>query len=231
MAEILLKRRKSSIQSTNQPTNRGNCKIFEPRQLQNLRTTKPTNPWIKSINNMLHNLGFSCLINNSITLKPYMHSIKQIIIDQCLQEQNAKICSSSKLSFFQNFYILNNRANYVDKLINKCDRSTISRIRLSAHQLAIEKGRYSNVPKSERYCLACNNHAFEDEEHFLLQCQAYSILREKLGNNLQRHFINFNKLDTNGKLQTIINSSSTQVLRMYSSFISQCLENRKTIVP
>ena len=77
-------------------------------------------------------------------------------------------------------------------------------------QLAIEKGRYSNVPKSERYCLACNNHVLEDEEHFLLQCQAYSILRENLRNNLQRHLINFNKLDTNGKLQTIINSSSTE---------------------
>ena len=92
------------------------------------QTTKPTNPWIKSVNTILHNLGFSCLINNSITLKPYRHSIKQRIIDQCLQEQNAKICSSSKLSFFQKFYILNDRANYVDNLINKCDRSTISRI-------------------------------------------------------------------------------------------------------
>ena len=136
---------------------------------------------------MLHNLGFSCLINNSITLKPYMHSIKQRIIDQCLQEQNAKICSSSKLSFFQNFYILNNRASYVDKLINKCDRSTISKIRLSAHQLAIEKGRYSNVPKSERFCLACNNHVLEDEEHFLLQCQAYSVLRYPMYNRVFLH--------------------------------------------
>ena len=43
----------------------------------------------------------------------------------------------------------------------------------------------------------------------------------------QRHFINLNKLDTNAKLQTIVISISTQVLRMSSSIISNRLESRK----
>jgi hypothetical protein len=47
-------------------------------------------------------------------------------------------------------------------------------IYVSAHELAIEKGRYSNVPRSNRFCNACNANLIEDEEHFLLHCTAYT---------------------------------------------------------
>ena len=50
----------------------------------------------------------------------------------------------------------------------------------SNHPLAIEIGRQKNpkTPREERICTVCEENAIEDEEHFLLKCPTYSILRE-----------------------------------------------------
>jgi hypothetical protein len=42
-------------------------------------------------------------------------------------------------------------AYYVDKLINLDDRSTLCKIRISTHPLAIEKGRYLHVSRDQRF--------------------------------------------------------------------------------
>ena len=65
-------------------------------------------------------------------------------------------------------------------------RKVISQIRCSNHPLAIEKGRHKNpkIPREERICTLCSDRAVEDEEHFLLNCSTYAILRES-------HHMNF----------------------------------------
>ena len=59
------------------------------------------------------------------------------------------------------------RPYYVDILKNKNERAMLSKLRISAHKLAIEGGRYLNIPKHERICTACNSGKVEDEEHFV----------------------------------------------------------------
>ena len=65
---------------------------------------------------------------------------------------------------------MNNRAGYVDQLTNRCDRAAISKIRLTAHELAIEKNKIvEHTYREERFCHICKkNTLIEDEEHFLL---------------------------------------------------------------
>ena len=65
-------------------------------------------------------------------------------------------------------------------------RKVISQVRCSNHPLAIEKGRHKNpkIPREERICTLCSDRAVEDEEHFLLNCSTYAILRES-------HHMNF----------------------------------------
>ena len=46
----------------------------------------------------------SYIINNINSIKLNLNTIKQRIHDQCLQTQNANICDSQKLNFFQNVY-------------------------------------------------------------------------------------------------------------------------------
>ena len=58
-------------------------------------------PWVKKVKNLLNGLGHSYIINNINSIKLNLCTIKQRIHDQCLQTQNANICDSQKLNFFQ----------------------------------------------------------------------------------------------------------------------------------
>ena len=56
-------------------------------------------------------------------------------------------------------------------------RKCITKLRLSAHKLAIESGRYSRTMRSDRLCTVCDLHDIEDEFHFVLVCPKYKDIR------------------------------------------------------
>ena len=64
-------------------------------------------------------------------------------------------------------------------VFNKSFTLFLSKIRLSAHSLAIETGRCNKpfTPAEERYCKYCLNQV-ENEKHFLLYCPLYNCIRE-----------------------------------------------------
>ena len=89
--------------------------------------SKASNPWINNTSSTLQKIGYQFLTNDTIPLKSFLLSIKQRVSDYCIQEQNAAISNSSKLSFFRTFYTMNNRAGYVDQLNNRCDRAALAK--------------------------------------------------------------------------------------------------------
>jgi hypothetical protein len=68
---------------------------------------------------------------------------------------------------------------YLTFNINKYLRSHLTKLRLSAHSLAIETGRYCKpmIPASERFCNSCKNKV-KYECHFLIECPLYDTLRD-----------------------------------------------------
>ena len=46
-------------------------------------------------------------------------------------------------------------------------RSAISKMRISAHTMPIEIGRWKGIPREERTCLICNSKETGDEAHYL----------------------------------------------------------------
>ena len=81
--------------------------------------------------------------------------------------------SSTKLNFYQHSYDFNRRSAYVDILRNKTERSILCKIRLSAHNLAIEKGRYLGLHTSDIICTICETGDVENESNFLSKCKKY----------------------------------------------------------
>ena len=59
-------------------------------------------------------------------------------------------------------------------------RVAIGQLRVSSHQLEIERGRARGIPREDRACPVCQTEV-ETEEHFMLRCPAYSELRHRLG--------------------------------------------------
>jgi hypothetical protein len=66
--------------------------------------------------------------------------------------------------------------------IPKSWKNKLTKIRIRAHSLAIETGRYTKpvTPSDQRTCKYCK-HLVEDEIHFIFQCPQYSIIRSKFG--------------------------------------------------
>ena len=51
-------------------------------------------------------------------------------------------------------------------------------MRISAHNLTVEKGRYTSISRHDRICKVCNTGSIENKQHFLLECPAYKLFRE-----------------------------------------------------
>ena len=163
------------------------------------------------------------MTDNTSNLKRNIAYIQQRLNDQSMQNQHSSIFESNKLSFYKNIFKPNQRPHYVDICKFKTDRSTICKYRISAHSLAIEKGRYKNIPQKARLCTKCESGQIEDEVHFFIQCPKYNIYRQELNHKMKCEFKNFNYL-TENKLYLILNSRSVVVLKAIIEFINKCID-------
>ena len=120
---------------------------------------------------------------------------------------------------------------YVDILRNKTERSNLCKIRLSAHNLAIERGRHLGLHTSDRICTTCicKTGEVEDESHFLFKCEKYSNYRRSFQCNILS-ILQKNHLSENQMLKFCMNSNSLKVLRATCSYINNCLTLRNEII-
>ena len=58
-------------------------------------------------------------------------------------------------------------------------RQSFSRIRLQSHNLKVETGRWSRVPREQRLCDRCDAQAVQDEAHVLLTCTYTEPIRQR----------------------------------------------------
>ena len=74
-------------------------------------------------------------------------------------------------------------------------RKALTRFRISAHNLAIERGRYNRPPThlEKRSCPHCPSNV-EDELHFIIKCPQYNESRQALFEIAQER-LNFRTLD------------------------------------
>ena len=77
---------------------------------------------------------------------------------------------------------------YLDIVKTYTDRVSLTRLRISAHNLEIEIGRRNNTPRTDRICKWCNLSLgaknIENEFHLINDCDLYAKLRRNLLNKL-----------------------------------------------
>ena len=78
-------------------------------------------------------------------------------------------------------------SDYLMCISNVKYRNIISKLRQSAHNLAIERGRHQNVDRRLRKCIYCDINEIEDEFHFVKVCTKYTYLRNKY---INKYYIN-----------------------------------------
>ena len=101
---------------------------------------------------------------------------------------------------------------YLD-IIQKADsRRCLAEIRLSAHNLEIERGRYSKTPREQRLCKFCAEQGtsiVEDELHFLLQCPLYKDKRDILLGTVTLETPRFTYLPIQSKLLYLLTAEGS----------------------
>lgn len=117
----------------------------------------------------------------------------------------------------------------IERYLIKCQnldyRTAITKLRLSNHDLCIERGRYLGLDKSERFCPFCPE-LIETEEHFLLQCTTLKPLRtEHLTLELQTMNSNFVQLTENEKFVYAL--TKEDVSQNVGSFLHKAFQLRK----
>ncbi len=96
---------------------------------------------------------------------------------QCWEHQKS---TSSKLSFYHSIKTRFGREPYLDLCKGFSRRYSATKLRISAHDLQIEQGRYANQTREQRICSWCKTSmglcVIEDENHVLYDCDLYTCI-------------------------------------------------------
>ena len=137
--------------------------------------------WHKNTKKILNYIGLGNVLSGDVS-NPEVEVFKRLVD---IFHQNAFTEINKESSKLRTYSTVKKEAGeepYLRFVKNVKDRISMSKFRLSNHKLMIEKGRHLNIAKPDRKCPFCPN--VEDEAHFLLHCQTFSVLRENLVNTV-----------------------------------------------
>ena len=142
---------------------------------------------------------------------------------------NLKLHDDSKLKLYSSIFSLDsNIPNYLKLNLKQSCTSIITKLRVSAHTLNTERGRYARpkLPRDKRSCRFCNE--VDTETHFILFCKAYNTLRDVL---FKAFDIDNSKLCTNNELDTLkllLNPRNRAQTTQVSKYLSSAIQIRES---
>ena len=193
--------------------------------------------WASHICNVWNTFALSEVWTNHGT--KYRHKIKRVLQNNIansydeywLREMNR---GDSKLRVYKDFKQTVNLENYLVGTYNRSVRTKrreFTKLRISAHQLRIETGRYSRpkTPVERRICQYCDSQSVETEAHALLNCSRYSGERDKFIMFLDT-FSDFSRLNTDEDKFLFImsyNNGDVEVAKVVQDYVYEVMEKRK----
>ena len=160
----------------------------------------------------------------------YLEQFKDQLYDKfrmdCMYEMKPKL----KLRTYCLYKLEFGMEPYLETIINFKLRNVISKLRLSSHDLEIERGRYQKpkLTPAQRLCKLCNLGYIEDEIHMLLFCPLY---KEERNNYTKICSIDISDLG-NGNVNHILCSifNSKEHVFYTAMFIKKCFDKRKCML-
>ena len=173
--------------------------------------------WALHIKNILEECGLTYLWQNQPYIFIHFHTIKQRILDIYYQTWYASINNSTRLQTYNLFKHIFKQEEYLDFIKEKKFRVALTKFRTSAHELEIERGRYTNIARERRLCNHCSCRQVENEYHFLLICKKYTDLRSKY---IKRYYYTWPTIQ---KFTNLMSENSKTTVRNIAKFI--CFAN------
>jgi hypothetical protein len=107
--------------------------------------------------------------------------------------------------------------------------ASIAKLRISAHDLEIERGRYftPSIPANMRFCKICKD-IVENEIHFVTECPLYNELRKEILDKCIKADLHIGDLtDNNDLFVHILTTDNFRVISSLGHFLVKCFEKRK----
>ena len=136
----------------------------------------------------------------------------------------------NKLRSYRTYKTIFQKEEYL-KIKSMSIRSDFARLRLSAHKLHIETGRYVDAANrkdpSDRICSFCTSNICEDEYHFVMKCTLYDDYRQNMIHNMCDLFPNFTEYDDNQRFIWLMSNLNCDVISEFTKYVHSCFVRRK----
>jgi len=156
--------------------------------------------------------------------------IKQITRSNYVNFWKNKITNERKMRTYNTFKSDFAYEDYLDMSNQKHCRA-LARLRISAHRLQIERGRYTTplTPAEHRLCKKCALTEIEDEFHLLMKCTNYTTLRQIFFMKVYELCPNAKTLDDKNKFLYIM-SAGEDIFKHLSAFVYEAFQIRESVV-
>ena len=228
--------------------------VFDTYQEMSNYAAKGNDCWlsrVRAISNLfkinLHGQMSPALVTSKI--KSCLNSNFEIfwkdkINDPKLDKNNI---SRNKLRLYCQLKSCFKRENYIDTIQNRNQRLWLSRIRSSAHNLAIEQGRYKDIPPDQRFCVYCSDggpgpgvrdegsgaHQAQGEVdcelHFLLKCSRFKTSRLCFFKRMELFVPKISTMNELDQLKFLLCPTTPQAGKLVNKFIGIMFRARSDI--
>jgi len=147
---------------------------------------------------------------------------ERLYTQQCTEWKN-EILQKPKLRFYREFKNEPTIENYVSFNLLPNERSILAQIRLGILPLAVETGRFINLPLEERLCKNCNVETVEDEWHFVFDCDLYDRERTAYFDKIVNTKPEFIYLEPKDQLKYLFETKH----RSFAKYLNLCFKKRK----
>ena len=118
---------------------------------------------------------------------------------------------------------------YLNRNLAKKYKNSISRFRVSAHNLAIETGRHQKpkIPKENRICVFCTSRHIDNEIHLLIDCEFHINERNILFCCADNEIVDFRHLSEMEMFRSILASWDSALMYELGKFLLNSFQKRK----
>lgn len=119
---------------------------------------------------------------------------------------------ANKLRTYRLFKHNHQQEHYVTLIKDPYIRSSVTKLRLSAHSLMIEKGRHLRIDVNQRICPKCTLGEIENEMHAVIYCPASQTERSAFFGTLEKQFPEWPSYTDTQKFNAIMTLSHNPIL-------------------
>ena len=190
--------------------------------------------WLSYIKLLLNSFNFTQTWENqgSTNTHKFVTQFKNVLGNTYIEKWTLHMDTVTQENKLRTYVKLKHKfemEHYLISVKNLSARSAMTKLRISAHDLNIETGRYSKprkTPLNLRKCTLCKSDSVEDEAHFLLYCDYFSVERKQLFESLVFLSCKIEELDEINKLKFLLSSDDIEINNITAKFILNCFKKR-----